>query len=65
MSKYTNVKDTFSESQRKKFKTALENSADKVTIHLNYDDMLGGEDILALTNRQLNSMVKRIEIRLE
>ena len=63
MSKYTNVKVNISEGQRNKLKAALQNNAEKVTIHLNHDDMLEGKDVLALTNKQLKSMAKALRNR--
>ena len=61
MSKYINVKVKISEGQRKKLQTALEEGADKATIHLNHEDMMGGEDVLAVTNRQIKSMAKAMK----
>ena len=53
MSKYTNVKVNISEGQRKKLNSALENSIDHVSIHLDSQDLMRGEDVLAVTKRQL------------
>ena len=61
MSKYTNVKVNISEGQRKKLKAALENNAEKVTIHLDPDGPMRGEDVLAVTKRQLKSMAKAFQ----
>ena len=58
MSKYTNVKVNISEGQRNKLKSALEKNAEKVTIHLNHEGLMTGEDVLAVTKRQIRSMVK-------
>ena len=58
MSKYTNVKVNISEGQRKKVKSALENNAGKVTIHLDPEGLMRGEYVLAVTKRQIQSMAK-------
>ena len=63
MSKYTNVKVNISEGQRKKLKSALENSIDQVSIHLDSQDLMRGEDLLAVTKRQLNNMTKAFQNR--
>ena len=63
MSKYTNVKVNISEGQRKKLKSALENSIDQVSIHLDSQDLMRGEDVLAVTKRQLNNMTKAFQNR--
>ena len=62
MSKYTNVKVNISEGQRKKLKSALENSIDQVSIHLDSQDLMRGEDVLAVTQRQLNNMTNAFRI---
>ena len=59
MSQYIKVKVNISENQRKKLKTALDNGADKVSIQLDHTD-LNGEDILAVTKRQVNRMAKAL-----
>ena len=58
MAKYTNVKVNISEGQRKKLKSALENSIDQVSIHLDSQHLMRGDDVLALTKRQLNNLAK-------
>ena len=58
MAKYTNVKVNISEGQRKKLKSALENSIDQVSIHLDSQDLMRGDYVLALTKRQLNNLAK-------
>ena len=60
MSQYINVKVNISEGQRKKLKAALDNNADKVSIQLGHADLNGGEDILALTKRQVNGLAKAL-----
>ena len=62
MAKYTNVKVNISEGQRKKLKSALENSIDQVSIHLDSQDLMRGDDVLALTKRQLTIWRRRIII---
>ena len=61
MSKYTKVKVSISEGQRKKLKDALENNAGKVTIHLDPEGLMIGEDVIAVTKRQIKSMTKAFE----
>ena len=61
MSKYTNVKVNISEGQRKKLKSALENNMDKVTINLDPECLMRGEDVLAVTKRQIKSMAKALQ----
>ena len=61
MSKYTNVKVNISEGQREKLKAALENNMDKVTIHLDPEGLMRGEDVLAVTKRQIKSMQITLE----
>ena len=63
MSKYNNVKVNISEGQRKKLKSALENGIDKVSIQLDPEGLMRGEDILAVTKRQLNNMAKALQNR--
>ena len=63
MSKYTKVKVSISEGQRKKLKDALENNAGQVTIHLDPEGLVIGEDVIAVTNRQLKAMQKAFEKR--
>ena len=61
MSKYTKVKVSISEGQRKKLKDALENNAGQVTIHLDPEGLMIGEDVIAVTKRQIKSMTKAFE----
>ena len=42
MCNYTNVKVNISEDQRKKLKDALENNAEKVSIHLDHEGLMRG-----------------------
>ena len=57
MSKYKNVQVNISEGQRKKLKAALENNVEKVSIQLDLEDF-NGEDVLALTQGQINRIAK-------
>ena len=57
MSRYTNIKVNISEGQKDKIKRALEAGCDSVSIKLSHDD-LSGEDVLALTQRQINKMIE-------
>ena len=56
---YINIKVNISEGQRKKLKSALEKNADKISIQLNHKDLIG-EDVLALTKRQVNKLAKAL-----
>ena len=56
---YINIKVNISEGQRKKLKSALEKNADKISIQLNHKDLIG-EDVLALTKRQVNRLAKAL-----
>ena len=60
MANYINVKVNISEGQRKKLKSALENNAEKITIQLDHTN-LNGEDVLALTKRQVNRLAKALK----
>ena len=60
MSRYTNIKVNISEGQKDKIKRALEAGCDSVSIRLSHDD-LSGEHVLALTQAQINKMIKAYE----
>src|SRR5678815_114613 len=60
MSRYTNIKVNISEGQKDKIKRALKAGRDNVSIKLSHDDLIG-EDVLALTQRQINKMIKANE----
>ena len=60
MSRYTNIKVNISEGQKDKIKRALEAGCDGVSIRLSHDD-LRGEHVLALTQAQINKMMKALE----
>ena len=57
MSRYMNIKVNISEGQKDKIKRALHAGCDGVSIKLSRDD-LTGEDVLALTQAQINKMMK-------
>lgn len=59
MSRYTNVKVSISEGQKQKLQTALK-AGGPVSIRLGHED-LNGEDVLALTNSQVNKLAKAYE----
>jgi len=59
--RYTNVKVHISEGQKEKLKNALQTSA-SVSIRLGYED-LNGDDVIALTNSQVNKVVKAYEAK--
>ena len=59
MSKYMNVKVNVSEGQKQKLQDSLQSSG-AVSIRLRYND-LNGEDVLALTNAQVNRLAKAFE----
>jgi len=56
---YTNVRVNISENQKNNIKKALEHG-EPVSIRLSYNDIYG-DDILALTNSQVNRMTKAYE----
>ena len=58
MSRYENVKVNISEGQKEKIKQAIQSGA-SVSIRLSHGDLSGdGEHVLALTQAQINKMVK-------
>ena len=60
MTHYTNVKIRISEGQKDKLKKAFESNCKSITIRLTFSD-LHGEDVIALTNSQLDRLVKANE----
>ena len=54
MTRYTNVKVQISERQKDKLKKAFESNWKSTTIRLTFSDV-HGEDIIAITNSQLDS----------
>ena len=57
MTRYTNVKMRISEGQKDKIKKAFESNCESITIRLTLSD-LHGEDVFAVTNSQLDRLVK-------
>ena len=62
MTRYTNFKMRISEGQRYKLKKAFESNCESITIRLTFSN-LHGEDVIALTNSQLDILVKAYEER--
>ena len=60
MTRYTNFKMRISEGQQVKLKKAFESDCESITIRLTFSD-LHGEDVIALTNSQLDRLVKTYE----
>ena len=60
MTHFTNVKMRISEGQKEKLKKAFESNCKSVTIRLTFSD-LHSEDVIALTNSQLDRLVEAYE----
>ena len=60
MTLYTNVKMRISEGEKDKIKKTFESNCETITIRLTFSD-LHGEDVIALTNSQLDRLVKAYE----
>ena len=60
MTNYTNVKVRISEGQKDKLKKAFESNCKSVTIRLAFSD-LQGEDVIAITNSQLDRLAEAYE----
>ena len=60
MTRYTYVKVRISEDQKDKLKKAFESNSKSITIRLMFSD-LHGEDVIALTNSQLDRVVEAYE----
>ena len=60
MRRYTNVKVRISEGQKDKVKKAFEFYSKSITIRLTFSD-LHGEDVIALTNSQLDRLLEAYE----
>ena len=60
MTRYTNFKMRISEGQKDKLKKAFESNCESITIGLTFSD-LHREDVIALTNSQLDRLVKAYE----
>jgi len=54
--RYTNVQVNISENQKQNLKRAMENG-DPLSIRLDFHDLCG-DDVLALTNSQMNRIIK-------
>ena len=57
MTHYTNFKMRISEGQKDKLKKAFESNSKSITIRFKFSD-LHGEDVIALTNSQLDRLVE-------
>ena len=60
MTRYTNVKVRISGGQKDKLKKAFESNCKSITIRFAFSD-LHGEDLIALTNSQLDRPVEAYE----
>ena len=60
MTHYTNVKVRISEDQKDKLKKAFESNCKSITNRLTFSD-LHGEDVIAITNSQLDRLVEVYE----
>ena len=60
MTRYTNFKMRISEDEKDKLKKAFESNCESITIRLTFSD-LHDEDAIALTNSQLERLVKAYE----
>ena len=60
MLRYTNFKMRISECQKDKLKKAFESNCEFITIRFKFSD-LHGEDVIALTNSQLDRLVEAYE----
>ena len=60
MTRYTNVKMRISGGQKDKLKKAFESNCESITIRLTFSD-LHGEDVIAITNSQLDRLVEAYE----
>ena len=60
MTRYTNIKMRISEGKKDKLKNAFESNCQSITIRLTFSD-LQGEDVIALTNSQLDRLLEAYE----
>ena len=60
MTRYTNIKIRISESQKDKLKKAFESNCESITIRFKFLD-LHVEDVIALTNSQVDRLVEAYE----
>ena len=58
MTHYTNFKMRLSEGQKHKLKKAFESNSKSITIRFKFSD-LHGEDVIALTNSQVEFQLKK------
>ena len=60
MTHYTNVEMRMSEGQKDKLKKAFESNSKSITIRFKFSD-LHGEDVIALSKSQLDTLVEAYE----
>ena len=60
MTHYTNIKMRISEGQKRKIKKAFESNSKSITIRFKFSDR-HGEDVIALTNSQVDRLVEEYE----
>ena len=60
MTRYINLKTRISEGQKDQLKKAFESNCESITIRFTFSDQ-HGEDVVALTNSQLDRLVKAYE----
>ena len=60
MTRYTNVKLRISEGQKDKLKKAFESNCKSITIRHTFSDLYG-DDVIAITNSQLDRLVEAYE----
>ena len=60
MTRYINFKMRILEGQKDKLKKAFESNCESITIRFKFSD-LHGEDVIALTKSQLDTLVKAYE----
>ena len=60
MTQYTNIKMRISEGQKDKIKKAFESNSKSITIRFKFSD-LHGEDVIAITNLQVDRLVEAYE----
>ena len=60
MTRCTNVKTRISEGQKDKFKKAFDSNSKSITIRFKFSDLYG-ENIIALTNSQVDRLVGACE----
>ena len=62
MTHYSNFLIRISDCQKDKLKKAFDSNNESITIRLTFSD-LQGEDVIALTNSQLDRLVKHMKKR--